>query len=249
LTPEQAARILGGEACMWAELVDAETVDSRIWPRAAAIAERFWSPREVTDVDSMYARLETVSRLLNTTGVTHRASYQPMLDRIAGEHPAEPLRVLADASEARGLGTGRRSHQTDTPLNRFVDAARIESESVRALELVARRVATASVPDADDLEMLRARFTLWAGNDARLQAMAGDNALLAEVKPLSKDLSALGNAGLKILDCMENDKPGPADWMATEARELTRMQRPSAEVLLAAVRPVKILFDELSKKK
>ena len=48
LTPEEASRILGGEACMWAEYADAETVDSRIWPRAAVIAERLWSPKEAT---------------------------------------------------------------------------------------------------------------------------------------------------------------------------------------------------------
>ena len=234
---------------MWAELVDAETVDSRVWPRAAAIAERLWSPKEITDVDSMYARLETVSRLLESVGVTHRSSYQPMLDRLAGDRRAESLRVLGDASEARGLGTGRRAHQTDTPLSRFVDAARMESESVRALELIARRVAAARPPDAADVASLRAQFSLWAANDARFQPLAEDNALLAEMKPLSKDLSALGVAGLRILDCLETGKPLPGDWMANETREIARLQRPSAEVLLAAMGPVKILFDELSRRK
>jgi len=249
LTPEQAKRILGGEACMWSELVDAETVDSRIWPRTAAIAERLWSPKEITDVDSMYVRLEVVSRLLEFAGVTHRSSYQPMLDRLAGDRRAEPLRILADASEARGLGTGRRAHQTDTPLNRFVDAARLESESVRGLELIARRVAASRPPGAGDMASLRAQFSLWAANDARFPPLAEDNALLVEVKPLSKDLSALGAAGLRILDCLETGKPAPDDWMANETREIARLQRPSAEVLLAAVRPVKILFDELSRRK
>ena len=253
LTPQQASLILGGEACMWAEYVSQETVDSRIWPRMAAIAERLWSPKDVTDVDSMYDRMEQVSRLLDWTGVQHRTGYQPMLDRMAGGRPAEPLRVLADASEALGLGPRARAmkYTSLVPLNRFVDAARPESESVRALEQAAARVARGA--GGGDLAALRDRFSRWAANDAKFQPLAQGNALLEEVKPLSRNLSALGAMGLQALDYLARGGPPPSAWLAQQTSELARIapeimgaRRPNGEVVLAAARPVKTLIDALA---
>jgi len=175
-----------------------------------------------------------------------------MLDRLAGGQPVEPLRVLADASEALGLSGRSRAraprYTSLVPLNRFVDAVRPESESVRGLELAAGKVIANPTGAPAEIKLLSEGFHLWAANDERFQPLAEGDGLLAELKPLSKDLTALGSMGLRILDYLANAKPAPADWIAAQNQELTRMARPSAEVKLAATRPVKLLLDELARK-
>jgi hexosaminidase len=242
LDADGAARILGGEACMWAEYVSAETVDSRIWPRMAAIAERFWSPREINDTADMYARLEPVSRGLEWTDLRHRANYQPMLDRLAGTGPAEALRILADACEALGIVIRRdaRKYTSLVDLNRFVDAVRPESVPIRNLEQSARRLAPA------DLAKLRGTLQAWVQNDATL-APAG-NVFLGELTGLSHQLSQVGAIGLESLDYLESGKTAPESWIAQKKQVLAAMDRPSAEVMLAAVRPVRLLIEAASKR-
>jgi len=248
LTPEQTRRILGGEACMWAELASAETVDSRIWPRLAAIAERLWSAPDVTDVDSMYRRLEAVSRMLEWTGIQHRSNYVPMLDRLSGNHFAPPVRVLADACEALGLGPRRVDGiTTETPFNRMVDAARPESESVRALQLAAAHVAADPAAAAADVTALRAQFSRWAANDRDFEPLAEANSLLEELRPISRDLSSVGLLGLRLLDIVVQNQPAQPDWLAVQDAELKRMLEPNADLRLAAVRPVKILLDRAAR--
>jgi hexosaminidase len=246
LNGEQAARILGGEACMWSEYVSVETVDSRIWPRMAAMAERFWSPRETTDVRSMYARLEMVGRLLEWAGAQVRANQGRMLARMASGRPVEPLRFLADASESAIIDVRRSAHKytSDIPLNRLVDVVQPESESIRRLDQAAANAASGSATPAE-LAELRAAFTSWAENNIRLEPVAG-NALIEELKPLSKNLSTAGAIGMRALGYLKGGAEPPDGWIAQQSTTLGAMASPSAEVTLAAVRPVKALLDALA---
>ena len=75
LTAEEQSLVLGGEAEMWSETITPEMLDAGLWPRSAAMAERFWSRRDVRDVNDMYGRLYSIDKLLARAG--HKPIRQP----------------------------------------------------------------------------------------------------------------------------------------------------------------------------
>ena len=83
--------VLGGEGCMWGETVDTSDIMQTIWPRAAAIAERLWSPKEMTksatDAEGRYSEFRC---LLNRRGV-EAAPYDNVNARTAPSGPGSCL--------------------------------------------------------------------------------------------------------------------------------------------------------------
>ena len=235
LSDAEKEKILGGEACMWSEYVSAETVDSRIWPRMAAIAERLWSPQSVNNLDSVYDRLASINHWLDAYHVTQNTQYNVMLRRMAGTDDVSALRELIDVVEpVKGYSRyalAASQPSSATPTNRAVDAARPESMTARKFSnLVSAFIAAPIQPGTE--APIRTQLKSWRDNAEKLRPVAERSFFVQEVMPISQSLSAISAAGLQALDYLDHGEKPPAGWEQQQLAVVQQAFEPKAQLLL-----------------
>ncbi|WKK66981.1 beta-N-acetylhexosaminidase [Lutimonas zeaxanthinifaciens] len=192
LTKEESDRILGGEATMWAELVTPLTVDSRIWPRTAAIAERFWSPQEVRDLESMHNRLEVVNRYLELIGIRNQQVQEYLLRNISNYQDTHALRQLVNISEPFEIysrNAGGTQYQTYSPFTLFADACTADAKDKRKFhKLVTKYIES---QDAASKEKLVSMLERYASIEESLGSIAPNAPLVGRVLPYAKRVSGI----------------------------------------------------------
>ena len=247
LSPEEKSRILGGESCQWAEWVTPENIDAHIWPRNAVIAERLWSPQEVKDTASMYARMNAVSLDLEFLGLTHRSARMHMLHRMAGNADITALRVLADVVEPvkdyNRWDDSKGPIDFHAPLTHMIDAIYPESEVARNFANLVQAFIQGGAKDVAAEAQIRAALTTWRDNDARLHALLEQSSLLQEDVPLSEDLSALGAAGLQALDALDKSQPAADTWKTQQLARIEAAKKPKAGLLMMVAAPIQQLVE------
>jgi hexosaminidase len=237
LTSDESKKILGGEATMWSEFVTPENVDSRIWPRTAAIAERLWSPRDTRDVASMYERLAIISQKLDDYGLKHNSSYPAMLTRMSGEPDPLPLRVFGDVMQPPRHYEREELREYDafTPLNHMVDAIPPESNTARQFSDMVDRI-IAGKATTEDWDQAQEWLVLWRDNDVQLQPLLSRSDLTKELAPVSTNLHFVSQAGLDAIGYLREHHHAPPTWKTRQIEYLKKSEKPQA-ILLNMVAP------------
>jgi len=213
-----SGQVVGGEACLWSELVDDATLEVRLFSRLPAVAERLWSPAHVLDVEDFYRRLQWVLTLpgLQIAEIQNARLAQIGLSaqQIELASLLEPVKWYArllgqQALQARIGGAEMpqaRPYDTTTGLTRIVDYIAPESLAVRELAEL-------------DIEGMRERCQVWAQLDA--------NSWPKDAREAISGMIAVGRVMRSAMD----------EAVASESAtgELLDLYQPRGEYMLAVI--------------
>lgn len=214
LTADEIKLVLGGEATMWSEMVTPVTVDSRIWPRTAAIAERLWSPKKVADIDDMYRRLDITSLHLETLGLQHISYKKPLMRQLVNGYDTKALEVLVSVLEPLKIYERNEGDTMYTVFSPFTKLADVASPDQKEPRVFNQQVENFLLKPSDELEKnITEKLNLWKENDTRFKLLLNNSPVLEEAASVSANLSLLAEAGLEAIQFLHEHKKAGEVWL------------------------------------
>jgi hexosaminidase len=247
LTEIQKNFILGGEATMWSELVTPVTVDSRVWPRTAAIAERLWSPKTVNNVDDMYRRLDIVSLQLESLGLQHLSYKQALMRQLCNGYNTTPLEVLVSVLEPLKIyerNEGDTMYTVFSPFTKLADIASPDQEVPRIFneQMEAFLINLSTVSEKE----IRDKLILWQENNKAFKSLLLNSPALSEASLLSENLSALASAGLEALQYIHDKKTADTEWLKQKTAIASSAKQQGGRCEIQVVNTIQKLIERVT---
>lgn len=242
LTEDEKERIIGGEATMWSELVTPFTIDSRIWPRTAAIAERLWSPASVRNIDDMHRRLGLISIQLEQLGLHHQSSSEVILRGMAQQQNIEPLQVLAGICQPLQGYTRNKGGQiylTYSPYKLFADACVADPPDVYPFT---KAVEAYLLGDTSQAHLIHAYLTTWQQNHGKFYVLLRKSPVLQSIESHSIHLLVLATKGLEAMDYLEQGTSPDSNWVSQSEKAITDARQPAGKTEIQIVNAVEKLI-------
>lgn len=239
LNEEEKARILGGEATMWSELVTPLNIDSRIWPRTAAIAERLWSSDTVKDLESMHKRLRQISFRLEEIGLTHIRNKEVILRNVANYQGTKALNDFTKICEPYKVykrNGGGKKYFMHSPLTLFADACNADASDAYEFNKAVNQYLT----DKDELSQNEIVYYLkqWITMNDELIVFSKNAPLMQPILPMVQQLSTIA---VELVANLENKKA--LNKMLIQENLKLLNERNSADVELAIYESLKKLAE------
>ncbi|MFH0865060.1 MAG: family 20 glycosylhydrolase [Bacteroidota bacterium] len=242
--------ILGGEATMWSEITSDETVDSRIWPRTAAIAERLWSPSTVNSADDMYRRLDVVSVQLEEFGLTHIKNRDMMMRRLVGGDSIEVLKTfIGSVTPWKGYKRHSRGikYTTTTPLSRIADIAVPDEPVARHFNNTVKKYLYLQSDSVYNI--ITSQLKAWKANHEKMLKLIEKAPALKEIEKVSENLSAISEVGLQSMLLLKTGIKPDEEWTNQADEILEKAKKPLAEVDIAIISSIEKMMDTFKKEK
>ncbi|WNO07694.1 beta-N-acetylhexosaminidase [Teredinibacter sp. KSP-S5-2] len=239
--------VIGGEAALWTELVDENSIDNRLWPRVFVVAERLWSGKNHVDEEFMYRRLEQLVPWSEAMlDLKHLKQSENRLLDLAGTDLLASLLMLQKAVEPGHYY--HRHHEKSVyhtysrrdTLDRFVDS--LPAENLYQKRLRERLISWLGNKNEQDIRVIRQFFNDAIKNQEYLSQQTIKGQRFAEVLEISGNAASVARMGLNLIEMIQKGEEVDHPRISALYKQTVEQRRLLGETVCTAAELNEILL-------